>query len=216
MTDELDDFVEEYHENSAKISRQISALQQSSDSSSGKTKEILARLFDETETTIRNLEFELRSYSEEVKLRYRKKCEEFRTDLSQLRKDCERAVTQAKRMDLIGNASTGEATGQEGQTLIRVAGVQRKNTERLLSARSQLSGIEDQGADALGELRRQRNVIERMGTNLHDGNSLMGKLSRTLRRMTRRQLYYSVALCMLITVIFCVVVVWIYLKIRRS
>jgi len=216
MTDELDDFVEEYHENSAKISRQISALQQSSDSSSGKTKEILARLFDETETTIRNLEFELRSHSEEVKLRYRKKCEEFKTDLSQLRKDCERAVNQAKRMDLIGNSSARAALGQEQQTLMRVAGVERKNTQRLLSARSQLIGIEDQGADALGELRRQRNVLERMGTNLHDGNSLMGKLSRTLRRMTRRQLYFALALCMLITVLFCVLVVWIYLKLRRS
>jgi len=126
MTDELDDFVEEYHENSAKISRQISALQQSSNNSSGKTKEILARLFDETETTIRNLEFELRSYSEEVKRRYRKKCEEFRTDLSQLRKDCERAVNQAKRIDLIGNSSPNAATGQEEQTLIRAAGVTRK------------------------------------------------------------------------------------------
>ena len=38
MTEELDDFVEEYHVSSAKISRQISALEQSSESSAGKTK----------------------------------------------------------------------------------------------------------------------------------------------------------------------------------
>jgi len=214
MTEELEDFVEEYHESSAKISRQISALLQSSDSSATKTKEILARLFEETETTISNLEFELRSHPEEVKRRYRKKCEEFRTDMAQLRKDYERAVNQAKRMDLMGDSSSRREIGKEEQTLIKIGGVERKNTERLLAARSQLAGIEDQGVDALGELRRQRNVIERMGTNLQDGNSLMGKLSRTLRRMNRRQLYFSMGLCVLIFILLGVAVVWIYLKVR--
>ena len=56
------------------------------------TQEIIARLFEEAETSLRSMEFELRTYAEDVKSKYQKKCEDFRTDMTQLRQKLKKLI----------------------------------------------------------------------------------------------------------------------------
>merc|ERR1719419_166684 len=139
---------------------------------------------------------------------------EHRVDLDSFRKDYEEALASVKRGQLFGDAAFRAVINEQEILLQESLDTLEKSTGLLQTARTQIIEIEETGADTLEELRRQRTTIQNAELNLADGNSLMGKFSRMLRRMNRRQLLTGVGLCLIIVVLVVVLSVWAYMKFR--
>ena len=90
----------------------------------------------------------------------------------------------------------------------------KENTEVLKDARRELGDVEMNAIDIQENLYEQRGTIERIKNNLISGNTMLGRMGRTISRMTRRQALMRVLWCVVILILLTVIGVVIYLQVK--
>lgn len=84
----------------------------------------------------------------------------------------------------------------------------------LREAHLELNLTEKNAIDIQENLYEQRTVIEKIKANLIAGNTLLGRMGRTINQMTRRQALMKVLWCSVILILIGVIALIIYLSVR--
>jgi len=212
----LEDYDEEIQTTSASISRKISSLK-----TSDKSRELINEIKNELEqcrTCVRNMELELRSLDTGLKNKWQDRVSRYKTDLKTLQRDFDRDKEIAQRNELFPGAkdSANLVTTDEQARLILAVDQTRKDTDMLRESAQELHGTEKQAMEISNELVVQRTKMSRIKTNLGEGNTVLGRIGRVLRRMGRRQAMMSVMWCFIIIIILVVIALILYFKLGKK
>eukprot|EP00455_Lapot_gusevi_P010092 TRINITY_DN1453_c0_g1_i1.p1 TRINITY_DN1453_c0_g1~~TRINITY_DN1453_c0_g1_i1.p1 ORF type:complete len:240 (+),score=87.90 TRINITY_DN1453_c0_g1_i1:50-721(+) len=213
-SDVFNALVDDYSSLTSSISKKISAIP---------TKTIEQKLpiineldgnFREAQDSIKSMEVELRTLDPKSKAKYGQMLKQFQADLQNLRKDFERLKNDANREFLFDGARDGANTKSSDQRarLLDVTAQEDQNTKRLRAARRELDDIENQGADTMQDLRRQRDVLQKIEGNVGEAESLYGRVRHILNRMGRRNVYMALMWCFIGIVLIIAIVCIIYFK----
>jgi len=221
----LGELEKEYQDASASISRQISSLKTVDKS---KISTVLLQIEDELSSTRQCLQEMNRTIlrndlTTQQKLQWRQRIERYQNDLKTLQSDFNREKTNSIRNDVFSSSAVaggiGDGFANYGQTddqvrLVNAADQHKKNTSELQISAKQLHDTEDVAIGIQDNLHDQRKTIERIRGNLGEGNTLLGRIGRTITSMTRRQAVMKILWCFIILVILGVIgiVIWINVK----
>lgn len=99
--------------------------------------------------------------------------------------------------------------------MLKMRGKAKKNTDVLEDARTELYLTEKNAMDIEENLYEQRTVIEKIKANLIAGNTLLGRMGRTINTMGRRQAMMKVLWCFVILILITVIALIIYFSVRN-
>merc|ERR1712083_239386 len=122
----------------------------------------------------------------------------------------------AQRKDVFGSDSYLTNLGDSSEQA-RMIGMQRdarKNTDTLEEARRELIGTEKNAEDIQENLYEQRGKIEKIKANLIAGNTLLGRMGRTINQMGRREACMKVLWCLVIVILIAVIALIVYFSVK--
>lgn len=102
----------------------------------------------------------------------------------------------------------------ENARMLNVRKQTKENTQVLHDARRELNMTEKNAMDIEENLYEQRTVIEKIKANLIAGNTLLGRMGRTINTMGRRQALMKVLWCVVILILIGVISLIIYLSVK--
>merc|ERR1711971_718425 len=113
----------------------------------------------------------------------------------------------AQRKDMFGDAydPSNLASSSEQARMLKMRGNAKQNTEVLRDAHRELNMTEKNAMDIEENLYEQRSVIEKIKANLIAGNTLLGRMGRTISTMGRRQAMMKLLWCVVILILIGVI-----------
>ena len=97
--------------------------------------------------------------------------------------------------------------------MLKVRNNSKQNTQVLRDAHAELNQTEQNAMDIEENLYEQRTVIQKIKANLIAGNTLLGRMGRTINTMGRRQAMMKVLWCIVILILVGVISLIIYLSV---
>merc|ERR1740116_88788 len=97
------------------------------------------------------------------------------------------------------------ASSSEQARMLKMRGKAKKNTDVLEDARTELYMTEKNAIDIEENLYEQRSVIQKIKANLIAGNTMLGRMGRTIGQMSRRQAYMKLLWCAVIFILIGVI-----------
>ena len=107
-------------------------------------------------------------------------------------------------------------SSSEQARMLNVRNQTKENTQVLNDARRELNMTEKNAMDIEENLYEQRTVIEKIKANLIAGNTLLGRMGRTINTMGRRQALMKVLWCVVILILLGVIGLIIYLSVDNN
>ena len=104
-------------------------------------------------------------------------------------------------------------SSSEQARMLNVRKQTKENTQVLNDARQELHMTEKNAMDIEENLYEQRTVMEKIKANLIAGNTLLGRMGRTINTMGRRQALMKVLWCVVILILLGVIGLIIYLSV---
>lgn len=105
-------------------------------------------------------------------------------------------------------------SSSENARMLNIRKQTKENTQVLDDARKELYLTEKNAMDIEENLYEQRTVIEKIKANLIAGNTLLGRMGRTINTMGRRQALMKVLWCVVILILVGVIALIIYLSVK--
>ena len=99
--------------------------------------------------------------------------------------------------------------------MLKVRNQSKDDTQVLRDAQRELNMTEKNAIDIEENLYEQRTVIEKIKANLIAGNTLLGRMGRTINRMGRRQALMKLLWCVVILILLAVIGLIIWLSVRK-
>jgi vesicle transport through interaction with t-SNAREs protein 1 len=110
------------------------------------------------------MEVEARTLDSKTKSKCMQILAQFRSDLDTQKKDFERIQNDVNR-DTLFSVSEGASADQRAR-LLNTSQREARGTQQLEDARRQLVDVEQEGTGVMNDLRRQRDVILKVGDNV--------------------------------------------------
>ena len=104
-------------------------------------------------------------------------------------------------------------SSSEQSRMLKVRDKTKENTGILRDAQRELNMTEKNAMDIEENLYEQRSTIEKIKANLIAGNTLLGRMGRTINTMGRRQALMKVLWCVVILILLGVIGLVIYLSV---
>ena len=108
------------------------------------------------------------------------------------------------------------ASSSEQARMLKMRGNAKQNTEVLRDAHRELNMTEKNAMDIEENLYEQRSVIEKIKANLIAGNTVLGRMGRTIGQMSRRQAYMKLLWCVVILILIGVISLIVYLSVSSK
>ncbi|KAI5115269.1 hypothetical protein M0805_001638 [Coniferiporia weirii] len=172
---------------------------------------------DEADEMVSQMEIELQGMPQSIKGPYSTRAKSAKTALTTLKKRAREAHAQGARAELLSDVGgspfrDAEDGGVSGDRARLLSGTQllEGGSRRLQDAQRIALETEDQGADILRDLRRQREQIENARDTLHTADTSIDRASGTLKKMIRRMYQQRIVTAAIIAVlvILIAVILW--------
>eukprot|EP01083_Nonionella_stella_P076495 208473_1 len=212
----LTELDKEYQDISASVSRQISQLKTAP---ANKIRDIIDQIktdLQQCNTSLREMKQEIKALDGNARDSWNNVIDRYNNDYISLKDLYEKEKESAQRKDLFGDAydPANMGSSHEQARMIKMRNSQQDNTEVLRDAHRELNMTEKNAMDIEENLYEQRSVIEKVKANLIAGNTLLGRMGRTINTMGRRQALMKVLWCVVILILLGVISLIIYLSVK--
>eukprot|EP00743_Colponemidia_sp_Colp-15_P001566 GILK01001711.1.p1 GENE.GILK01001711.1~~GILK01001711.1.p1 ORF type:complete len:257 (+),score=51.03 GILK01001711.1:100-771(+) len=223
MSEMFETYEEDYCAYSTAISRKISELPSQTREKGAILISEIEKDFSGADTSLKQMEMELRSLPPSVKASLQPKLQRFRGDVDSLRKDFKRVKTNftsgTARDDLFAGRSTGEdfggASADHRARLLDTTDKLRSGADKLEAAKRTALETEALGADIMVDLRSQRDTISRARNNVRDVDDNLTKARKTLTNMARRVVTNKLILGFIIALLLFMIIIILYFKFKN-
>merc|ERR1719433_442914 len=210
--DYLSELNKEYEDCSANVSRLISQLRSAPE---GKIRNMIDEIKMELQqcgTSLKQMKQQIKTLDGNARDSWNNVIDRYNNDYASLKELYEKEKESAQRKDLFGSAydNANMASSSEQARMLKMRGKAKKNTEVLEDARTELYLTEKNAMDIEENLYEQRTVIQKIKANLIAGNTLLGRMGRTINTMGRRQAMMKVLWCVVILILIIVISLVIY------
>lgn len=160
----------------------------------------------------------LESLADNQRQQWRNRIERYESDFKTLKRDFDREKNSAQRKELFSGArdNINLTTTAEQARLINATQTEKGNTSMLKDSAKQLRDTETQAIEIEDNLFNQRTKIKKISGNLKQGNTLLGRMGRMVRRMNRREAMMKVLWCFIILLIIGVIALVVYLSVNKK
>ncbi|KIY64959.1 vesicle transport v-snare protein vti1 [Cylindrobasidium torrendii FP15055 ss-10] len=180
---------------------------------------------DEADDIISQLELEIQGIPTSIRPQYAARLKQAKLDLARYKKLSKDLQSQSSRTDLLGgsaargfrNSPSDDPYNEQGDRTRLLAGHETltDGSRRLAASQRIALETEQQGADILRNLGRQREQIENTRDTLQEADTSIGRATGTVKGMIRQMYKQRVILGLLIAVLIVVVLVILYFKLVR-
>ncbi|XP_024380635.1 vesicle transport v-SNARE 13 [Physcomitrium patens] len=220
MSEIFDGYERQYCELSANLSRKctsVAALH--GEEKKQKLAELKAGM-DEADSLIRRMDLEARSLPPTQKATLLAKLREYKSDLTNLKRDVKKSATTdaaAARDDLLESGMADRANPTHDQRGRLLMSTERLNQsgERIKESKRTLLETEELGVSILQDLASQRQTLLHAQNNLHGVDDNIGKSRRILNSMSRRMSRNKWIMGSIIGVLTLAIVFVIYVKVTK-
>jgi len=177
---------------------------------------------DEADEMVSQMEIELQGIPQSIKPQYQARIKSAKADLTRYKKLSKELHAQLSRSDLLGGvggrpigpSSADDPYGTSDRTrLLAGTALLEDGTKRLQGSQRIALETEEQGADILSNLRRQREQIENTRDTLHGADISIDRASGTLKKMVRRMYKQRFITGGIITVLVLLILIIVYEKV---
>jgi len=177
---------------------------------------------DEADEMVSQMEIELQGMPQSIKPQYQARIKSAKTELSRYKKLSKDLHAQLGRSDLLGGvggrpigpSSADDPYGSSDRTrLLAGTALLEDGTKRLQDSQRIALETEEQGADILSNLRRQREQIENTRDTLHTADTSIDRASGTLKKMVRRMYKQRFITGAIIAVLVLLILIIVYEKV---
>merc|ERR1712228_575479 len=207
---------QEYQELSANVSRLISQLKQAQPKQiRGLIEEINVDL-KSCKTSLRDMQQQIRTLDGNARDSWNNVIDRYNNDYLSLKDLYEKEKESAQRKDVFGDAYDPANLGSSSDQakILKIRNQSKDNSNMLREAHLELNLTEKNAIDIQENLYEQRTVIEKIKANLIAGNTLLGRMGRTINQMTRRQAMMKVLWCAVIFILIGVISLILYFSVR--
>merc|ERR1719150_1220077 len=203
----LSELNKEYEDCSANVSRLISQLRSAPE---GKIRGMIDEIKMELQqcgTSLKEMKQQIKTLDGNARESWNNVMDRYNNDYASLKELYQKEKESAQRKDLFGSAYDGAnmASSSESARMLKIRGKAKKNTEVLEDARTELYLTEKNAMDIEENLHEQRSVIQKIKANLIAGNTLLGRMGRTINTMGRRQAMMKLLWCVVILILIAVI-----------
>jgi len=211
----LRELEKDYNDLSASVSRRISELKTAPQSQIRSIIDQIKTDLQQCGTSIKEMKQEVKALDGNQRDSWNNIIDRYNNDYLSLRDLYEKEKEAAQRKDLFGGAydPANMASSSENARMIKMRNQSKDNTEVLRDAHRELNMTEKNAIDIEENLYEQRTVIEKIKANLIAGNTLLGRMGRTINTMGRRQALMKVLWCFVILILIGVISLIIYLSV---
>lgn len=135
------------------------------------------------------------------------KLKELRSEIAARKRELTSGQSSLQSAELSSNA-TGNALQDTNSRL-------RNSAQRLNDAKKQALEAEDVGMDVMGDLREQRDIIQRSKGHMKESDSNLGTSKRIMEGMNRHVLGNKILMVCIIIVLFLILILVIFIKIQK-
>jgi len=177
---------------------------------------------DEADEMVSQMEIELQGMPQSIKPQYQARIKSAKADLTRFKKLSKDLHAQLTRSDLLGGvggrpigpSSADDPYGTGDRTrLLAGNALLEDGTRRLQDSQRVALETEEQGADILSNLRRQREQIENSRDTLYTADASIDRASGTLKKMIRRMYKQRFITGAIITVLVLLILIIVYEKV---
>ncbi|KAF9000109.1 vesicle transport v-snare protein vti1 [Cyathus striatus] len=179
---------------------------------------------DEADDIVSQLEIEIQGIPKSIKGQYVSRLKQVKADLVKYKKLSKDIHSQAARADLMGGFRRGAGSspsddpyGENGERSRLLAGTETlaDGSRRLQDSTGIALEAEEQGADILRNLRRQREQIENTRDTLQQADTHIDRSSTTIKGMIRHMYKQRVIISLIIAFFVIMIGVILYFKLVR-
>jgi len=176
---------------------------------------------DEADEMVSQMELEIQGMPTSIKQQYQTRVRTAKSDLTRFKKSAKDQHSALSRSDLLGSRAGGDAyensdepygANSDRQRLLAGSSVLEDGTRRLQDSQRVALETEQQGADILGNLRRQREQIEHARDTLHTADNSIDRASGTLKTMIRRMYQQRTVTIAIIVVLVLIILIILWAK----
>ncbi|WCJ22190.1 Vesicle transport v-SNARE family protein [Euphorbia peplus] len=214
MSEVFEGYERQYCELSANLSRKCNSVSLLSDSGekSDKITEIKSGL-DDCDVLIRKMDLEARSLQPSVKAMLLAKLREYKSDLTNLKRDFKRiSLNQTSREELLESGMADVLSVSADQRERAMMSVERLNQsgDRIKESRRTVLETEQLGVSILEDLHQQRQTLLHAHNKLHGVDDAIDKSKKVLTAMSRRitknkMMIGSVIAALIVVIIFIII-----------
>jgi len=177
---------------------------------------------DEADEMVSQMEIELQGMPQSIKPQYQARIKSAKAELSRFKKLSKELHAQLSRSDLLGGvggrpigpSSADDPYGTSDRTrLLAGTALLEDGTKRLHDSQRIALETEEQGADILSNLRRQREQIENTRDTLYTADTSIDRASGTLKKMVRRMYKQRFITGAIIVVLVLIILIIVYEKV---
>jgi vesicle transport through interaction with t-SNAREs protein 1 len=220
MSEIFDGYERQYCELSANLSRKCTSVPAlHGEEKKHKLTELKTGL-DEADSLIRRMDLEARSLPPTEKAMLLAKLREYKSDLTNLKRDVKKSASTdaaAARDDLLETGRgdyVNPSHDQRGRLLMSTERLNQSG-ERIKESKRTLLETEDLGVSILQDLASQRQTLLHAHDTLHGVDDNIGKSRRILNSMTRRLSRNKWIMGSIISVLILAIILVIYVKVAR-
>jgi len=177
---------------------------------------------DEADEMVSQMEIELQGMPQSIKPQYQARIKSAKAELSRFKKLSKELHAQLSRSDLLGGvggrpigpSSADDPYGTSDRTrLLAGTALLEDGTRRLQDSQRIALETEEQGADILSNLRRQREQIENTRDTLYTADTSIDRASGTLKKMIQRMYKQRFITGAIIVVLVLLILIIVYEKV---
>merc|ERR1712129_72052 len=208
----------EYQDLSANVSRQISQLKSAQAKQIRGIIEQIKSDLKQCSTSLREMKHEIKSLDGNARDSWNDVMDRYNNDYLSLKDLYEKEKESAQRKDLFGDAYDPANLGSSSEQakMLKIRNQSKDNSNMLREAHLELNLTEKNAIDIQENLYEQRTVIEKIKANLIAGNTMLGRMGRTINQMGRRQAMMKLLWCAVIFILIGVISAIIYFSFRKK
>ncbi|GAX73418.1 hypothetical protein CEUSTIGMA_g870.t1 [Chlamydomonas eustigma] len=172
------------------------------------------------DVVIKSMDMEARSLPPSIAQPLLTKVKDYKADLTALKEQMKKAqsaspVGDAARAELgLGGDYYSTSAGQRERMLTATQRMER-STQNLTYAKETLDRTQEDGANILTELQRQRETIERSRNTLQDADDNISKARKVLSSMARRVMQNKIIMAGIILFLLAGIGIILYVKLKK-
>lgn len=215
MTSLIESYEQQYSNLSAEITVTIGKIGSTIGGEKQANIRHVDKLFDELSELLEQMELEIKDLPAKDKQKYRTRLASYKSENKKLQEDLKRAKLGLNaREELLGEEGN-DSEDQRARLLDNTEKLER-GSRRLQDGYRVIMETEQVGAQILTDLSDQRETIQKSRKRLEETNTALGKSSRVLSGMAKRIIQNRILLVFVILIILFVIVMAIYLTVRRK
>uniref|UniRef100_A0A7S1JHS6 t-SNARE coiled-coil homology domain-containing protein n=1 Tax=Eutreptiella gymnastica TaxID=73025 RepID=A0A7S1JHS6_9EUGL len=215
MTDLFDSYAQDYEESSGNVNTQVAQLGSLRGEKKKSQMKKIAKELDAMRTLLKNLDSELLTAPQHLKMKLRTRISNYRSDFLAIEREFNNASQVGINMDrdeLLRGRTAEEISSDERTRLLASTNRLDRGSQAISSSRRIAAECEDLGNDIMTNLGKQRDTIERATNMVRETTAETTRASRGITIMQRRTVTNKLILAVIIICLLFAMAIIIWFK----